>query len=79
MVDIDEIEADGGVAYARLAGSGIADVGVFPLHDFRPAVPVNADNLVHGFIRRDDGEDTLEQTVVDEGTPAPDQSPAPDV
>lgn len=27
----------------------------------------------------DDGEDSLEQTVVDEGVPAPDPSPAPGV
>ncbi len=42
------------------------------------ALPVSANGLESG-ATCDDGEDCLEQTVVDEGTPAPDPSPAPGV
>ncbi len=42
------------------------------------ALPVSANGLESG-ATCDDDEDSLEQTVVDEGTPAPDQSPAPGV
>ncbi len=42
------------------------------------ALPVSANGLESG-ATCDDGEDSLEQTVVDEGTPAPEPSPAPGV
>ncbi len=42
------------------------------------ALPVSANGLESG-ATCDNGEDSLEQTVVDEGTPAPDPSPAPGV
>ena len=42
------------------------------------ALPMFANGLESG-ATCDDGEDSLEQTVVDEGTPAPDPSPAPGV
>ncbi|MFQ5618272.1 MAG: hypothetical protein ACE5FR_04800 [Rhodospirillales bacterium] len=44
----------------------------------RPILPVSANGLESG-ATCDDGEDSLEQTVVDEGTPVPDPSPAPGV
>lgn len=42
------------------------------------ALPVSANGLESG-AACDNGEDSLGQTVVDEGTPAPDPSPAPGV
>ncbi len=42
------------------------------------ALPVSANGLESG-ATCDDDDDSLEQTVVDEGTPAPDPSPAPGV
>ncbi len=42
------------------------------------ALPVSANGLESGATCAD-GEDSLEQTVVDEVTPAPDPSPAPGV
>ncbi len=45
---------------------------------FALAFPASAFALESG-ATCDDGEDSLEQTVVDEGAPAPDPSPAPGV
>ncbi len=45
---------------------------------FALALPVSAHGLESG-ATCDNGEDSLEQTVVDEGAPAPDPSPAPGV
>ena len=42
------------------------------------ALPMSANGLESG-ATCDDDEDSLEQTVVDEGTPAPVPSPAPGV
>jgi len=42
------------------------------------ALPVSANGLESG-ATCDDDDDSLEQTVVDEGTPAPVPSPAPGV
>ena len=42
------------------------------------SLPVSANGL-ESVANCDDDDDSLEQTVVDEGTPAPDPSPAPGV
>ena len=47
VVDVDEVEADGGVPDTRLAGAGIADRDLLPDHLLGAAGLVNADCLGH--------------------------------
>ena len=48
IIDVDEVEPDGGVADARLACPGLADIDLFPDQDFGTAGLVKADGVRHG-------------------------------
>src|SRR6185369_13768908 len=57
LVDVDEVDADRGVADARLPLAGIADLDILVLHDFGTTLLVEADCLCHGTLLSEDGQD----------------------
>ena len=52
MIGVDVVDADGGVADARLAGARIADGDLLPAHDFGTTGGVDADGVGHGVLLR---------------------------
>jgi hypothetical protein len=48
LVHVDEVDADRGVADARLPRAGIADLDIIVLHDLGTTLLVEADCLCHG-------------------------------
>src|SRR6185437_5583700 len=48
-IGLDIVEADRGMAHARLALAGLADLHLVPLQDFRAAGLVETDGVGHGF------------------------------
>ena len=49
-VDIDIVQADGGMANARLTGAGLANIDVFPFENIGSAGFVNTNGLGHGLV-----------------------------
>jgi hypothetical protein len=48
MIDVDVVQADGLLAQPYLARSGLPDLNLFPVQDFRPTGLVNPDCMNHG-------------------------------
>src|SRR4051794_26331022 len=55
LVGVDEIDANRGVAHARLARARLADVHVIELEHFRTALLVISDCLCHAFLLEEFG------------------------
>jgi len=49
LVDVDVVQADGRLRDPRLAGTGIADIDLFPFHFLGAAGLVDADGVGHEF------------------------------
>src|SRR6266576_3567285 len=63
MVSVDKVDADGRVADAGLARSGIADRDFFVNHDVGSADGVNANGIGHGFPRNANLESKCSRSV----------------